>query len=147
MSKSNLQAAMRIVDAETDEAARANISDEGNRLLAEAEAAHRAELAQEAELNALNETEMAFEAAAAEAAAKSAETHADAVRVVIRAKAREGHDLAAMRPADALAIDIIRRALDGVRSVSNVRIDDVFKATSSQAEIAKGAAVAKLIHS
>ncbi len=83
--------------------------------------------------------------AAQDAARKSSETHADAVRVVIRAKAREGHDLAAMRPADALAIDIIRRALDDVRGAREEKLDDVFNATSPQAAIAKGAAVVRAL--
>ena len=64
---------------------------------------------------------------------------------MLRAKALEGHDLTATRLVDALAIDIIRRALDDVRHAPNAAIADAFVTHSDPKDVAKGAAVVALI--
>lgn len=129
----SLSPVLRAVDDDMA-AERQAIADEGKRMLEAAETAACIEAEREA-------AEQGIKAAAQDAARKYAETHADAVRVVMRAKAREGQDLTATRPADALAIDIIRRALDDVRNAPAARVEDAFSATSTDSEIAKGAAV------
>ena len=87
----------------------------------------------------------AMRAVVADTANKRAATHADAVRVVLRAKALEGHDLTATRLVDALAIDIIRRALDDVRHAPNAAIADAFVTHSDPKDVDKGAAVVALM--